>query len=104
MATQVGASAKSAESAFPAAEVERRLRVELTKVCDDASVLRPDWEPLLDSKCVVGAVLVIEDLFPSCMIPPDKVVRKGGYKSVDEALSDMLGRIRRLVREQGATK
>ncbi len=104
MVTRVGASAKSAESAFPAAEVERRLRIELTKISDEASVLRPDWEPLLDSKCVVGAVLVVEDLFPSYRIPPDKIVRKGGYRSIDEALSDMLGRIRGLVREQGAMK
>jgi len=83
--------------AFPAQEVERRLRCELQKVASEASVLRPPWEPLLDSKRVVGTVLVIEDLFPTCKFSPDKVVRKGGYTSVEEALPDMLLRIRRIV-------
>ncbi len=79
--------------AFPAEEVERRLRIELEKIADDAAVIRPGWEPLLDSMRVVGTVLVLEDLLPGCRIPPDKVVRKGGYKSVDEAISDMLDRM-----------
>jgi hypothetical protein len=94
----------AAAPAFPAAELKCRLRVELQKIADDASVLRPEWEPLLDSKRVVGTVLVIEDLFPSCKIPPDKVVRKGGYNSVDEAIDDMLGRIERVVAERSKSK
>jgi hypothetical protein len=84
---------------FPAAEIERRLRGELQKIADEGSILRPEWEPLLDSKRVVGTVLVLEDLFPF-KIPPDKIVRKGGYNSVDEAIDDMLGRIERLVAER----
>ena len=82
--------------AFPAAEVKRRLGIELQKIADDAAPLRPDWEPLLDSQRVVGTVLAIEDLFPSFQIPPDKVVRKGGYANVDEAKDDMCNRIERL--------
>ncbi len=83
--------------AFPAEEVERRLRVELEKIAEDAEVMRPEWEPLLDSQRVVGTVLVLEDLLPECKIPPDKVVRKGGYNSVDDAINDMLDRIKRVV-------
>ena len=83
--------------AFPAEEVERCLRIELEKIADDAAVIRPEWEPLLDSLRVVGTVLVLEDLLPGCRIPPDKVVRKGGYNSVDEAINDMLGRIEHVV-------
>jgi hypothetical protein len=97
MATQTLTSPAAAD--FPAAEVKYRLRLELEKIARDASLLRPPWEPLLDSKRVVGTVLVIEDLFPSCKIPPDKVVRKGGYNSVDEALEDMSRRIERIVSE-----
>jgi hypothetical protein len=104
MATQTLNVTAAAAPAFPAAEVKRRLRVELQKIADDASVLRPEWEPLLDSKRVVGTVLVIEDLFPSCKIPPDKVVRKGGYNSVNEAIDDMLGRIERVVAERNKLK
>lgn len=88
---------------FPAAEVKRRLREELQKIADDGSGLRPEWEPLLDSKRVVGTVLVLEDLFPFKM-PPDKIVRKGGYNSVDEASDDMLGRIEKIWAERSNPK
>jgi hypothetical protein len=54
----------------------------LQKIADQGSRLRPEWVPLLDSMRVVGTVLVTEDLFPSFKVPPDKVVRKGGYSSV----------------------
>jgi hypothetical protein len=94
MATQTLSVSQSGGPAFPAAEVEGRLRVELEKIAEQASKLRPEWVPLLDSKQVVGTVLVIEDLFPGIKIPPDKVVRKGGYNSVDEAIEDMLERIK----------
>lgn len=88
---------------FPAAEVKRRLQVELQKIADQGSVLRPEWEPLLDSKRVVGTVLVLEDLFPF-KIPPDKVVRKGGYDTVDEAINDMLDRIKKIWVEKSKPK
>ena len=104
MATQTLTVTATTAPAFPAAEVRRRLRVELQKIADDASVLRPEWEPLLDSKRVVGTVLVIEDLFPGVKVPPDKVVRKGGYNSVDEAIKDMLERIKRVWSERSKPK
>jgi hypothetical protein len=58
---------------------------------------------LLDSKRVVGTVLVLESLFPF-KIPPDKVVRKGGYDSVDEAINDMLDRIKKIWIEKSKPK
>ncbi|SRR6266568_7806467 len=90
-------------SSFPRAEARRLLREELEKIADENSVLRPEWEPLLDSKCVVGAVLVLEELFPF-KIPPDRAVRKGGYNSVDEAIDDMLGRIEKIWAERNNQK
>lgn len=104
MATQTLGVSQGAASVFPAAEVERRLRIELEKIAKQASKLRPEWVPLLDSKRVVGTVLVIEDLFPGIRIPPDKVVPKGGYNSVDEAIEDMLGRIKRVLAERTKPK
>ena len=104
MATETLSGSQGAAPAFPAAEVERRLRVELEKIAKQASKLRPEWVPLLDSKRVVGTVLVIEDLFPGIKIPPDKVVRKGGYNSVDEVIEDMLGRIKRVLAERTKPK
>ena len=103
MATQTLTETKDLAPVFPAAEVKRRLQAELQKIADQGSVLRPEWEPLLDSKRVVGTVLVLEGLFPF-KIPPDKVVRKGGYNSVDEAINDMLGRIKRIWDERSKPK
>ena len=103
MVTETLTPADVAAPAFTAAEVKRRLREELQKIADQSSVLRPEWEPLLDSKRVVGTVLGIEDLFPF-KLPPDKVVRKGGYESVDEAIDDMLGRIETIWTERNKPK
>ncbi len=104
MATQALRVSQGAAPVFPAAEAERRLRVELQKIAKQASKLRPEWVPLLDSKRVVGTVLVIEDLFPSVKLPPDKVVRRGGYNSVDEAIKDMLDRVKRIWSERSKPK
>jgi hypothetical protein len=103
MATATLSTARQAASVFPTAEVERRLQAELQKIADQGSVLRPEWEPMLDSKRVVGTVLVLEDLFPF-KIPPDRVVRKGGYNSVEEAKKDMLGRIKSIWTERSNRK
>ena len=77
---------------FPSAEIIRRLDAELQAIADDGSVFRPEWEPMLDSLQVVGVVIILEDLFPF-RIPPDKVVRKGGYNSVKEAVGDIRERL-----------
>ena len=80
---------------FPADEVERRLLIELRQIEEDSDLLRPEWEPLLDSKRVVGTVLALEELFPF-KIPPDKIVRKGGFKSIDDAITYMIPQIRQI--------
>jgi hypothetical protein len=48
-------------------------------------------------------VLVLEDLL-GFKIPPDKVVRKGGYNSVNEAIDHMLGPLERLWAERSKQK
>ena len=81
---------------FPAAELRKRLHIRLQSIADDSSILRPDrpeWEPLLDSQRVVGTVVAIEDLF-TFRVSPDRVVKKGGYQDVEEAVDDMVGRIK----------
>ena len=88
---------------FPTEEVKRRLQVELDKLVDQGSVIRPEWEPLLDSKRVVGTVLVLEDLF-DFRIAPDRIVRRGGYSSVNEAIDDILGRIKCIWTEHSKRK
>lgn len=95
MMTEMLAKLEIAAPIFPVAEVKRRLQIELQKIADEGSILRPEWVPLLDSKRVVGTVLVLEGLFPF-RIPPDRVVRKGGYGTVDEAINDMLVRIKKI--------
>jgi hypothetical protein len=104
MATQVITSAPIGALHFPAAEIRRCLSIELQKIADEAAVLRPEWEPLLDSRRVVGTVLAIENMLPSCKIPPDKVIRKGGYNSVGDAVEDIAGRIERLLTQRSQPK
>lgn len=103
MATETLVKAEVAAPVFPVTEIKCRLQVELQKIADQGNTLRPEWEPLLDSKRVVGTVLALEGLFPF-KIPPDKVVRKGGYDTVDEAIDDMLLRIKRIWDEKNKPK
>jgi hypothetical protein len=97
MATLALRSAGERLASFPIVEVKRRLTTELKKIADDNAILRPEWEPVLDSKRVVGTLVMIEDLFPDCKIPPDKIVRKGGYRTIDEAINDMIPRLRHVI-------
>lgn len=103
MATETLIEAEVAAPAFPEAQVRKRLLVELQKIANQGTFLRPEWEPLLDSKRVVGTVLALEGLFPF-KIPPDKVVRKGGYDTLDEAVNDMVVRIKNIYDEKSKSK
>ena len=78
---------------FPLTEVQARLRRELGEAVAESVVLHPGWQPVLDSLRMVTAIATVEGLF-DFKLPPEKVVKKGGYKSVDEGVSDMTSRIR----------
>jgi len=80
---------------FPSAEVKARLRRELGKAAAEGQVLRADWEPLLESIRVAAIVPKLEEIF-GFRLPPDKIVRKGGYISVDDGVGDMHERLQRL--------
>src|SRR3954466_2062661 len=103
MPTKTLATSAVAGPPFPAEQVRARLREELQKAAREGGVLRPEWEPLLDSLRMVSALLKLEDLFPF-KIPPDKLVRKGGYNSVEEGVDDMLERSRRIWNDRGERK
>jgi len=77
---------------FPLAEVQARLRRELEEAEAESVILHPAWQPVLDSLRMVTAIATVEDLF-DFKLPPEKVVKKGGYGSVDEGVSDMTNRI-----------
>jgi hypothetical protein len=79
---------------FPQEEVKRRLEQELQEAADEAAVFRSEWEPLLDSIRMVAAVQTLEDLFPGVKLPPDRLVKRGGYWNVGEGVEDILGRFR----------
>jgi hypothetical protein len=83
---------------FPEIQVESLLRQSLEEVASDTVLLRPDrpeWEPLLDSQRVVGVVIQLERLL-NIKIPPDKVVQKGGYQSVNQAVRDIVSKVHEL--------
>ena len=87
------ASAPAAKGTFPLAEVQARLRRELEEAEAESVILHPGWQPVLDSLRMVTAIATVEELF-DFKLPPEKVVKKGGYRSVDEGVSDMTNRIR----------
>lgn len=88
-------TASSESRVFPLFEVETRLRCGLEKAAAEGNVLRGDWEPLLESLRVASIVVTLEDLF-DFKLPLEKVVRVGGYASVEEGVSDMRDRLQRL--------
>ncbi len=106
MVAEAVAVAEPATSESAYAEARRRLKRELQKIADEVTFLdpdRPEWKPLLDSRRVVGTVLVLEDLFPY-KLHPDRLVQKGGYDDVDVAVDDILRRHRQLAAEKAKPK
>jgi acyl carrier protein len=95
MPTTTAKSPTAAPRVFPTREVETRLREELEKARAESRVLKGEWEPALDSLRMVSVVLTLEDLF-NFELEAEKLVRKGGYASVDEALEDMTFRARQV--------
>ena len=93
-------TSRSTVQVFPTAEVERRLRRAITQLGEDMSAMREPWEPTFDSLAVVNVVLVVEEVLPGLKIAPEKVVRKGGYPNVDEAVRDITSRLRRQWEQQ----
>ena len=87
-------------------DARRRLTDELQKIADEVTFLdpdRPEWKPLLDSRRIVGTVLVLEDIFPM-KIPLDQLVEKGGYNDVKEAVEDILSRHKWIAAEKAKAK
>ena len=85
----------STTTAFPTAQVKRCLREAIARLGEDTAAIREPWEPTFDSLAVVNVVLIVEPLLPDLKIAPEKVVRKGGYETVDEATKDITDRLQR---------
>ncbi len=83
------------EAAYPFAEVESRLREGVREAAEESVGLRGEWEPLLDSLRLVSVLVSLEDLF-DFPLPPEKLVRRGGYASEGDAFEHMSGQLRRL--------
>jgi hypothetical protein len=82
-------------TSFPKTAVENSLRKALKQLEDDTSAMREPWEPTFDSLAVVNVILVLESVLPGLKIAPEKVVRKGGYETSEQALQDIVSRIER---------
>jgi hypothetical protein len=89
---------------FPHEEAKRRVQRELQEAAQEAAVFRAEWEPLLDSIRMVAAVQTLEDLFPGMKLHPDRMVKRGGYWSVEEGVNDILGRFRNFWNSHSKTK
>jgi acyl carrier protein len=93
MAAQATIAAPRPKAAFPLKAVQDLLRRDLTEAAEESSVLHPGWEPVLDSLRIVTVVTAIEDLL-KIKLPPEKCIRRGGYRSVGDGVKDMAERIR----------
>lgn len=83
------------KSTFPIEQLQEALRRELDEAADESEFLHGGWEPVLDSLRMVTVISTLEDMF-DFPLPPEKVVKKGGYKSVDEGVEDMTDNLHRL--------
>src|SRR4051794_39879021 len=95
MSAQAPVKEPPSKSAFPFEEVREVLGRELEEAEEESSTLHEGWEPLLDSLRMVTVVTALEDLFDFAL-PPEKVIRKGGYASKEQAADNMTENLRRL--------
>jgi hypothetical protein len=103
MTTTIQQRQNTVSNSFPSSEVEARLRRELGKVAAESDVLRGSWEPSLDSLRIVAVLPKLEDLF-DFDLRPEKIVRKGGYYSVDEGVESVRNCLHRLWQEHHAKR
>ncbi|HAI14792.1 MAG TPA: hypothetical protein DCM28_24005 [Phycisphaerales bacterium] len=80
---------------FPREDVIVLIRTEMLDLEDENVILQDDrgvWEPSIDSLDLVSVVLKIEELL-ECKLPPENIIRRGGYASVAEGVEDMASKI-----------
>jgi len=99
MLAEAPAKTPTSEAIYPFADVQRLLQAGVREAAEDSVDLRGEWEPLLDSLRMVSVVVSLEDLF-DFPLPPEKLVRRGGYTGEDEAVEHISGQLRRLWDEQ----
>jgi acyl carrier protein len=102
MLAEAPAKTANSEAVYPFADVQRLLQAGVREAAEDSVDLRGEWEPLLDSLRMVSVLVSLEDLF-DFPLPPEKLVRRGGYTSEDDAVEHISGQLRRLWDEQHKT-
>jgi acyl carrier protein len=95
MSVQALVKSPPSESTFPFERVREVLRKELEEAAEESDILHEGWEPVLDSLRMVTVITALEDMFDFAL-PPEKVIRKGRYASVDQGLDAMADNLRRL--------
>ena len=85
-----------AKKVFPRQEVESCLRDCLAEEAENQTTLgipHDPFGPIIDSLVVVEILAAADTILGSVI--PETVVKHGGYKTVDEALADLLPKIER---------
>ena len=80
---------------YPFIDVQNLLLIGVRKALEESVDLRGEWEPLIDSLRMVSVLVSLEDLF-DFPLPPEKLVRRGGYTSGDDAIYHISGQLQRL--------
>lgn len=86
-----------AKLTYPVAEVRTRLGEGVRKAARNKKDLCGEWDPRLDSMRCVSIIVSLEDLLGE--LPPEKLVRRGGYANEEDAVSDMADRVERYGKE-----
>ena len=89
----------NSEAVYPFADVRQLLQAGVREAAEDSVDLRGEWEPVLDSLRMVSVLVSLEDLF-DFPLPPEKLVRRGGYTNEDDAVEHISGQLHRLWEEQ----
>jgi len=94
MLAEAPVTTATSEAVYPFEDVQNRLRQGIREAAEESVDLRGEWEPLLDSLRMVSVLVSLEDLF-DFPLPPETIVRRGGYTSEDDAYEHMSSQLRR---------
>ena len=95
MLVQVPVKTVTSGAVYPLVDVQNLLLIGVREALEESVNLRGEWEPLIDSLRMVSVLVSLEVLF-DFPVPPEKLVRRGGYTSGDDAIDHISGQLQRL--------
>jgi acyl carrier protein len=79
---------------FPAHQIEKIIRDEITSAVNDRPIPRAKWEPEVDSLVMVRVALRVEEDFALQL--PDDIMPSGGFQDVEHCVASVMETCRKL--------